>query len=365
MPQNDTPAAETPGGAPVPDETFLRRPENAVLLQAMLKQRQFSYQQLAIAAETTVNALRKRFAEQPEWRRLVSTVGCIPSRQPGPKQKLFRLRPAAAEAIRRLAAPAGKQERLLHYLPQLDNVTELLNNVDRCRERSPGLSFELCDRANCEFGSARDYLEEGAERGILTPSETIRQQVEGLKERLSRTMTQLHVASSDRLEGPEGIGTNERQAVEASCEEEGLSKYFYTMPDRSIRGYGGAMLAKTDRQRSNHRRLNTYFAERIGNSNDNNSFADACGHALYEVLRLSVYEPGWVTVAGRLIEGVRQITTLAGQHAILDAFDGAQGRAKLDPRLRTEIRRMTLHHRLEDAPPPQGARDLLACLDAG
>lgn len=348
-----------------PDKSFFEKPEHSTLLQVMLNQQRFSYQQLAELADTSVNALRKRFAEQPEWRHILKVVGNVPSRQPGPKQKLFRLKPNAAEAIRMFSAPPDQEIQLIYFHPQLNSARSLLENADRCIERSPGISFDLFKRAQQLFDLANSYLDEGEDRGVLQKSETVRAEIDGLKREFGNMLSKLTVASETRLYGDEGIETSERNAVKASHDDDGMSKYFYTMPGKSIRGYGGAILAKSNTYEANHENLNKYFAKRIGDDRDNNPFAEACGHALNEILRLSVHETAWVEVAERVLDGVRRTTTLVSQCAVLEVLRGARELETLEFSLKVSISDVLRRHDSDLEVTQPGTDELLDDLSTG
>ncbi|MFK7875880.1 MAG: hypothetical protein AB8B71_08865 [Paracoccaceae bacterium] len=361
MSSDGKPPAEPGVVTDLPGRDFFDRPENARLLLAMRDKPRFSYQQLAIASQTSVGALRKRFAEQPQWRNLLRVVGTLPTQRAGPKQKLFQLRPDAAAAIEKFVTNPGGDAPVLYFLPQVDSIKDMLINAQVNEPFAPGMSFDLHKHAAGALQRTLDYVDEGNANGTLVCSDSLRQTLSTLKDRLTFTERLLQARSENRR------SSIERQfqiAARASHSEDGLPNYFFSMPKRSISGYGGAMLAQSDPARSNLEHLASYFAKRVVGEPGNFSFVEACGHSLSEVLRLSVFDREWVGIAGRLLDGIRRSTRLARQPIILDACQSIPNVDQMDPCLRQDVQSFTERHGVDRASEMPGANDLLASLDA-
>lgn len=296
----------------------LAQPRNEGLFGSLLEKESVSYEALAETSDRNVGALITQFSR---WRSrgldLLSEVktdqdeGDPKLRGQGRPKEAFRLkdkyRPLISDVMSKLegaSAPEALEQR-----DSLPNLGEISDRLDKAHDENLDLSIRYysAKAASARFKELLDFVSDTRSEHLgYQPSEVLffrlRQGVdraEQVAEKIRKSIAVHKIADVTKrhlsvLQHVSDGSTGKRQSV--------LSPYFGDMEERSVSGYGGALIARAD---GNKCSVLDDFLEHNFQSMDplGGKMKFGFQHVVGEAIELAKIEEKWMPLTRRLLAG--------------------------------------------------------------
>lgn len=313
----------------------MAKPGHHGLLNALLVLDEFTYEDLGELADKTAATLRVRFKQ---WRDkgidLLEEAGSAESSLRGADPKLWRLhekgRLLVSEALELVEAGQELVVPEVTWVPSMDDAIELLK---RAEDEKDDLSWR-----RLRAGQVQTFLMEievvlrvrtrsfVIDNRIFGKLESRMDQAKGLVERLNKLIHDKH----------KDVKQSAKKVSLGLPDTKVVADYFSNIPERSVSGYGGALLLRAQPQ--HEKILDCAFLHELRHNHSNFELSKGFGHAVGEVLRLASIEPDWMETARDIKRAATECTPIAELPSVSDALSAGKELDELDADLNEDLK---------------------------